>query len=204
MTEYRVLNARYVSNCKVRSGHDRSAVVWIDGEWRAIIPETALRGWFGAEARPNETATLYATLGVKADVSGEMIRSAYRRLARQWHPDVCKEPDATEQFRRIQHAYEVLREQGTRMRYDVGLTLQANAQEQSRKIAGWREAISAIDAVGYRSPLRCGMIMTHGAQRGRWFIVSGILAWEDLADARGRILVTSWPMGANEPWEVWQ
>jgi hypothetical protein len=179
-------------------------VVWIDCDWAAIIPEPVLRDWFGAVTRPDEAPTLYATLGLKADVTDLTIRSAYRRLARQWHPDVCKEPDAAEQFLTIQHAYEVLREPNTRARYDAGLALAANAQEQAANVQRWEAALAPVFQNGYRSPLRCGLIMAQGEQRGRWFIVSGILAWEDVTDARGRILVTSWPMGANEPWEVWQ
>ena len=201
--ETRVLDARYVSNCKQRRGPDRSAVVWIDRDWAAIIPEPVLRDWFGAVTRPDEAPTLYATLGLKADVIDATIRTAHRRLARQWHPDVCKEPDAAEQFLKIQHAYEVLREPNSRVRYDAGLALAANAQERVQSIRQWEAALAPTMIQGYRSPLRCGLIMVTGDQRGRWFIVSGILAWEDLTDAHGRILVTSWPMGANEPMEAW-
>ncbi len=201
--ETRILDARYVSNCKQRKGPDRSAVVWIDGGWQAIIPEPVLRDWFGGATRPDEAPTLYATLGLKGDVTEATIRSAYRRLARQWHPDVCKEPDATQQFQRIQHAYEILREPNMRARYDAGLALDESARVRTLTAQQWGATLAPAFQNGYRSPLRCGLIMVQGEQQGRWFIVSGILAWEDLTDARGRILVTSWPMGANEPWEVW-
>ena len=193
-----VLEARYVSNCKQRKGPDRSAVVWIDGHWGAIIPEPVLRDWFGAEARPDETPTLYATLGLRRPVEAGDIRKAYRRLARQWHPDVCREPDAGAQFQRIQHAYEVLRSDNQRARYDAGLAL-----EESARMAHDRRILPTGRA-GYRSPLRCGMILADGDQRGRWFIVSAIRAWADITDAQGHVLVTSWPMGADEPLEVWR
>jgi DnaJ-class molecular chaperone len=50
---------------------------------------------------------LYRILGVPCDASKHMIKTAYRRLARRTHPDVCKEADAEERFKEISEAYEV-------------------------------------------------------------------------------------------------
>ena len=60
----------------------------------------------------------YETLGVARDASDEDIRRAYRRLARKYHPDVNKEPDAEDRFKQISEAYEVLRDEEKRARYD--------------------------------------------------------------------------------------
>jgi len=60
----------------------------------------------------------YQTLGVSKDASKEEIKKAYRRLARQYHPDVNKEAGAEERFKEINRAYEVLSEPETRARYD--------------------------------------------------------------------------------------
>ena len=60
----------------------------------------------------------YETLGVPRDASEEDIRRAYRRLARENHPDVNKDPGAEDRFKEISEAHEVLRDPETRERYD--------------------------------------------------------------------------------------
>lgn len=60
----------------------------------------------------------YQILGVSRDVDKDELKRAYRRLARQYHPDVNKEEGAEEKFKEINRAYEVLSEQETRARYD--------------------------------------------------------------------------------------
>jgi curved DNA-binding protein len=60
----------------------------------------------------------YEALGVPRDASEDDIRSAYRKLARQYHPDVNKDPGAEDRFKEISEAYEVLRDKEKRERYD--------------------------------------------------------------------------------------
>ncbi|GAA4200067.1 molecular chaperone DnaJ [Streptosporangium oxazolinicum] len=62
----------------------------------------------------------YGTLGVRRDASAEEIKKAYRRLARELHPDVNPDPETQERFKEITQAYEVLSDSGKRQMYDMG------------------------------------------------------------------------------------
>ena len=60
----------------------------------------------------------YETLGVEASAGEAELKTAYRRLARKFHPDVSKEKGAEERFKSINEAYEVLRDKDKRKEYD--------------------------------------------------------------------------------------
>jgi len=60
----------------------------------------------------------YATLGVEPNAGDAEIKTAYRRLARKYHPDVSKEAGAEEQFKAVNEAYEALRDPEKRNAYD--------------------------------------------------------------------------------------
>jgi curved DNA-binding protein len=60
----------------------------------------------------------YETLGVKPDAKDADIKSAYRRLARKYHPDVSKESGAEEKFKSVNEAYEALKDPSRRKAYD--------------------------------------------------------------------------------------
>ena len=61
----------------------------------------------------------YEILGVKRDATAQEIKSAYRKLARKYHPDVNKTAGAQEKFKDINEAYEVLGDENKRKRYDT-------------------------------------------------------------------------------------
>jgi molecular chaperone DnaJ len=63
-------------------------------------------------------ADYYSLLGVARDADADTLKRAYRRLARQYHPDVNKDPGAEDRFKEIGRAYEVLSDPQTRARYD--------------------------------------------------------------------------------------
>ncbi|ACZ86932.1 DnaJ C-terminal domain-containing protein [Streptosporangium roseum] len=65
------------------------------------------------------TRDFYESLGVSRDAGQDEIQSAYRKLARTYHPDVNKDPGAEDRFKEISEAYSVLSDPATRRRYDA-------------------------------------------------------------------------------------
>ena len=71
----------------------------------------------------------YSIMGVARGASQDEIKRAYRRLARKYHPDVSKEPDAEQRFKEVGEAYEVLSDPEKRRAYDeLGENWQAGQQ----------------------------------------------------------------------------
>lgn len=60
----------------------------------------------------------YEVLGVSKDASDAEIKSAFRKLAKKYHPDVCKDSDGPEKFKEAQEAYSVLSDKDKKARYD--------------------------------------------------------------------------------------
>jgi len=74
----------------------------------------------------------YDVLGISRDAGEQEIKKAYRNLARKYHPDVCKEPDAEEKFKEINEAYSVLSDATKRAQYDnIGHDAFKNASKGS-------------------------------------------------------------------------
>jgi curved DNA-binding protein len=78
----------------------------------------------------------YEVLGVKPDASADEIKSAYRKLARKFHPDVSKEKNAEERFKDINEAFEALKEPDRRAAYDQARAGGFRAGDEFRPSAG--------------------------------------------------------------------
>lgn len=83
----------------------------------------------------------YKILGVERDAKEAEIKSAYRRLARKYHPDVSKEANAEDKFKELGEAYEVLKDKDKRQSYDQ---LGANWKQGQNfnPPPGWEDAFS--------------------------------------------------------------
>jgi len=136
----------------------------------------------------------YKIMGVSRNASEEELRSAYRRLAKQWHPDVCNELDAHQRFIKIGEAYEILRDPRTRQQYDYmranqqsgyagqqshSTTYSETAQDFSRAQYTARQQ---AESQAYR-PLEelLAMLLKAGVQVGR-------VAWKGEAAVREEVL----------------
>ena len=60
----------------------------------------------------------YEVLGVSKTASQDEIKSAFRKLAKKYHPDVSKEENAAEKFKEAQEAYAILSDENKRRQYD--------------------------------------------------------------------------------------
>ena len=96
------------------------------------------------------TKDYYALMGLKSDASAHDIKMAYRRLARKYHPDLNKEPDAEKNFKNLGEAYDVLKDPEKRKLYDE-VRAQPHTQQHryssdaagERVWSGWQDEASA-------------------------------------------------------------
>lgn len=181
-----ILKIEYLGAAKDRGNGEITATGYCNGSWSVIFPVDTLKAWFDPDGqeRPSEAITLYTVLGLSRKADQEEIKKSYRRLAKQWHPDVCREPDAVQQFQRLQNAYEVLSDETKRKKYNAGLKLEASL---AHKNYIWIEP-------NYRAPLRCGYVLAEVEQVLNRFVVKKILGWEDITQ-NGLTMVSSWQAG---------
>jgi len=197
--ETRLLRVEYLGAPKERADGSFSSFGWCNESWSIVIPDQVLRTWFVEErSEPQAHSTLYRTLMITQQASADDIRAAYRRLARQWHPDVCSEPNASDVFKQIAEANRILSDPLMRRKYNAGLALESSAQTKQtiRRRDLWSEMSR------WQLPLRCGIITCEGTQELK-FSVSRILLWQDIIDSAGRVLVTSWLVGADTFTRKW-
>lgn len=84
----------------------------------------------------------YNILGVDPDADNKTIKTAYRKLARKYHPDVSDHSDAEAQFKEVTEAYEVLKDATKRAEYDE-LRQYGGGQQEFRPPPGWQASGSS-------------------------------------------------------------
>ncbi len=122
----------------------------------------------------------YKVLGVSKTASQDEIKKAYRRLARKYHPDVSKEPNAEKKFKEVGEAYEVLKDEEKRASYDA-LGANWKAGQNYQPPPGWGGASGGMGGDGFsdffESMFGGGFRQSRGSSRGAGF--------EDIFGGRG-------------------
>ena len=85
----------------------------------------------------------YEILGVSKTATQDEIKSAFRKLAKKYHPDINKEPGAEEKFKEIGEAYRILSDKQKRKEYDAGA-----AQKEQKSAAGRNSAGTCRNGAG--------------------------------------------------------
>lgn len=144
---------------------------WKDQKIVLGITIEAFQKWF-------RVGTLYQQLGIREVIQDQSeIRKAYLRLARQWHPDVCREPNAQEEFLKIKKMYDILSNPQKKKKYDLGLKLFGAAEK-------------SIIQPGMPIPMRCG-ILTGKIEMSPHKTLVDISSWKDITKDSS-ILVSTW------------
>jgi curved DNA-binding protein len=78
----------------------------------------------------------YKVMGLPAEATPAEVKQAYRKLARKYHPDVSKEPDAEARFKDLGEAYEILSDDGKRAEYDQIRALHASGGRRRNAESG--------------------------------------------------------------------
>src|ERR671931_441230 len=102
----------------------------------------------------------YKVLGVDKKASQDEIKTAYRKLARRYHPDTNKDAGAEERFKEISEAYDVLGDPEKRKKYDRGQSVFAGAPSFEQAVEGAQVPV----AIATHAP--CGTCRGTGARPG--------------------------------------
>ncbi len=86
----------------------------------------------------------YEVLGVERGASDAQIKKAFRKLAQQWHPDVNRDDAASQRFKEISEAYQVLSDPERRQRYDLFGTADINGDSMAGGFGGFADIFDAF------------------------------------------------------------
>jgi curved DNA-binding protein len=122
----------------------------------------------------NQTKDFYKLLGVERTATKEEIKKAHKKMAKAYHPDVNKSPEAGSRFKEVQEAYEVLSNEETRASYDqYGERWRDGAKAQQSGYGGFgqgsRDYDSSYNGQGTGGSFRGGRYQTEDSDYGDLF-----------------------------------
>lgn len=190
----------YLGAPKQRDNGDVTSTGWVDGNGgkygNLVMPLAVLAGWFGVTTEGNQSKPVidarsyYTILGVPEKATPEELKKGYRQAARTYHPDVNREPDAADQFKRIKEAYDTLCNPALRLRYDA-------ARFYVRDAAPLPSARNDYDPTSWRPPVRCGRLTVEATVAMGIYTVKKIIAWQDVTNGSGQVMVSAWTKGGE-------
>lgn len=182
----KIITLDYLGACKSYGNDDPVAFGYSDNSWSVVIPQTTLIDFFGATSNVDilRTKNLFNILQVSQSSNDNEVKTAYRSAAKKYHPDVYKESNGTEIFKRIKEAYDALKTQDGRDRYALGLKMEGMLKDESD---------NKKPDILFRSPLNCGKLRVVGTDLFEdTFLVSTILSWDKLTNKYGQVAVARW------------
>lgn len=196
--EDRSIRVRYLGNARSRgNGVITASGMGENGEWDYRFTWAALREWFDITTSPLDAPTLYAMLGIGPDATASEIKDAYRAMIKAWHPDVSKRADAAEVTAALTNAYNVLKDDTKRRKYDFG----ARVAQGGNKAAGTQQ-----NEIVWVPPdhARCGIVDVTGTQQFGVFVVTKIRDWSDIHNASGQRMTARWDTASKTVINGWQ
>lgn len=180
--EEKEFDVYYVSHPKEREGRAPSSFGMVGEDWPLELPVSVMEAFFTglpvqekAEDVPvNVGGGLYAVLRIPQSAGGKDIKSAYRKFARLYHPDVSDLPDAKERFQEINDAYETLSDPLKRDQHDGWLKLMG----KETFVSATGTKVSYMAGQFFNPPHRCGVIRVIGDRLGSRWCAKKILSWE--------------------------
>ena len=112
-------NTRRASNRTQFTNNNQNSYWKPKGKFRATDPSNSFSNDF--DDRRKRPKTHYEVLGLNANASDREIRTAYRKLALQHHPDKNRDPASVEVFKELTTAYAVLSDRMSRKEYDLSV-----------------------------------------------------------------------------------